>query len=70
MRHYLSTEWADYVEEPIIYQAFMHWWGSGWRIHGVGDGRGGSRGGQGSLTTKNEAPAPKFYKIEAPVWQF
>ena len=22
------------------------------------------------LTTKNEAPAPKFYKIEAPEWQF
>ena len=21
-------------------------------------------------TTKNEAPAPKFYKIEAPEWQF
>ena len=22
------------------------------------------------LTTKNEAPAPKFYKTEAPEWQF
>ena len=22
------------------------------------------------LTTKNEAPAPKFYKNEAPEWQF
>ena len=21
-------------------------------------------------TTKNEAPAPKFYKTEAPEWQF
>ena len=27
-------------------------------------------GGEPSLTTKNEAPAPKFYKIEAPEWQF
>ena len=35
--------------------------------------RGGSRGGPAArapLTTKNEAPAPKFYKIEAPEWQF
>ena len=35
--------------------------------------RGGSRGALGAqppLTTKNEAPAPKFYKIEAPEWQF
>ena len=24
----------------------------------------------GPLTTKNEAPAPKFYKIEASEWQF
>ena len=30
--------------------------------------RGGSRGAH--LTTKIEAPAPKFYKIEAPEWQF
>ena len=30
---------------------------------------GGPRG-PGPLTTKNEAPAPKFYKIEAPEWQF
>ena len=30
--------------------------------------RGGSRGAP--LITKNEAPAPKFYKIEAPEWQF
>ena len=32
-----------------------------------------SRGPKGPgppLTTKNEAPAPKFYKIEAPEWQF
>ena len=31
------------------------------------------QGGPGAwtpLTTKNEAPAPKFYKIEAPEWQF
>ena len=37
--------------------------------------RGGSRGGAPGarappLTTKNEAPAPKFYKTEAPEWQF
>ena len=32
--------------------------------------RGGSGGPQTPLTTKNEAPAPKFYKIEAPEWQF
>ena len=35
--------------------------------------RGGSRGARGPgppLTTKNEAPAPKFYKTEAPEWQF
>ena len=29
------------------------------------------QGGPGPpLTTKNEAPAPKFYKTEAPEWQF
>ena len=37
--------------------------------------RGGSRGGAPGarappLTTKNEAPAPKFYKTEAQEWQF
>ena len=26
----------------------------------------GGPGGPGPLTTKNEAPAPKFYKIEDP----
>ena len=33
---------------------------------------GADPGGPGPppLTTKNEAPAPKFYKIEAPEWQF
>ena len=31
---------------------------------------GGGPGDPGPLTTKNEAPAPKFYKIEAPEWQF
>ena len=30
---------------------------------------GGPRG-LGPLTTKNEAPAPKSYKTEAPEWQF
>ena len=33
--------------------------------------QGGGPGGPGPpLTTKNEAPAPKFYKTEAPEWQF
>ena len=31
---------------------------------------GGARGPRPPLTTKNEAPAPKFYKTEAPEWQF
>ena len=30
----------------------------------------GGAGGPGPPTTKNEAPAPKFYKTEAPEWQF
>ena len=35
------------------------------------DPGGGARGpGTPPLTTKNEAPAPKFYKTEAPEWQF
>ena len=32
--------------------------------------QGGARGPGPPLITKNEAPAPKFYKIEAPEWQF
>ena len=32
--------------------------------------QGGLWGPGSPLTTKNEAPAPKFYKIEAPEWQF
>ena len=36
-----------------------------------GGSRGGGPGARGPpLTTKNEAPAPKFYKTEAPEWQF
>ena len=31
---------------------------------------GGAQGPGPPLATKNEAPAPKFYKIEAPEWQF
>ena len=31
---------------------------------------GGAPGARAPLITKNEAPAPKFYKIEAPEWQF
>ena len=32
MVHLLSTEWVDYVEEPMKYQAFLHHFGSvgGW----------------------------------------
>ena len=30
----------------------------------------GGLGAWAPLTTNNEAPAPKFYKIEAPKWQF
>ena len=48
----LSTEWVDYVEEPMIYQAFLPHFGSvggwltgswgGWVCVGVdGDGVGG-----------------------------
>ena len=32
--------------------------------------QGGAPGARAPLTTKNEAPAPKFYKTEAPEWQF
>ena len=41
-------------------------------LHNSGaDPGGGARGpGPPPLTTKNEAPAPKFYKTEAPEWQF
>ena len=31
---------------------------------------GGAPGASPPPTTKNEAPTPKFYKIEAPEWQF
>ena len=31
---------------------------------------GGAPGARAPPTTKNEAPAPKFYKTEAPEWQF
>ena len=44
----------------------------GGHTKGVPQGRiqGGPRGPGPPLITKNEAPAPKFYKIEAPEWQF
>ena len=32
--------------------------------------QGGPWGPEPPLTTKNEAPAPKFYITEAPEWQF
>ena len=31
---------------------------------------GGGTGARAPPTTKNEAPAPKFYKTDAPEWQF
>ena len=46
----LSTEWVDYVEEPLKYQVFMHhffylggwlevswdeWWWGGWGVKWV-----------------------------------
>ena len=37
--HLLSTEWADYVEEPMKYQALRtHFFSmlGGWRVFGVG----------------------------------
>ena len=33
------------------------------------DPGGGAWGPRPPLTTKNEAPSPNFYKIEAPEWQ-
>ena len=55
----LYTEWVDYVEEPMKYQAFMHhffskggWlegsWGGWWCCGGLGGGVGG--GGVGGAT--------------------
>ena len=38
--------------------------------HGYSDTSQLIQGGAPPLTTKNEAPAPKFYKTEAPEWQF
>ena len=44
------------------------------KLGGGGKKQGRIQGGPGGPgpppTTKNEAPAPKFYKIEAPEWQF
>ena len=40
------------------------------KIQGRIQGGGGPGGPGPPLTTKNEAPAPKFYKTEAPEWQF
>ena len=39
-----------------------------WTVTGADPG--GPWGSGPPLTTKTEAPAPKFYKIEAPEWQF
>ena len=43
---------------------------SGVKVHVTGADPGGPWGPGPPLTTKNEAPAPKFYKTEAPEWQF
>ena len=44
---------------------------SGGEILRAGADPGGAPGTRAPpLTTKNEAPAPKFYKTEAPEWQF
>ena len=43
----MSTEWVDYVEEPMKYQALRaHFFSvvGGWRILGVGDGGVGHMG--------------------------
>ena len=42
----------------------------GYTYYCAGADPGGLQGPRSPLTTKNEAPAPKFYKIEAPEWQF
>ena len=49
--------WTHFSTEPDIY------------IY-QGQIQGGALGARAPLTTKNEAPAPKFYKTEAPQWQF
>ena len=44
---------------------------SWWVLNQIqGQIQGGPQGPGPPLTTKNEAPAPKFYKTEAPEWQF
>ena len=40
------------------------------RSHSSSRFPGADPGGAPPVTTKNEAPAPKFYKTEAPEWQF
>ena len=62
--------------QTIAYKA-MHWPDSTtWTTHTeesttLLDSGADPGGGPGPpLTTKNEAPAPKFYKTEAPEWQF
>ena len=46
----LSTEWVDYVEEPMKYQALRpHFFSmvGGWRVLGLGGWVGGGRVGHG-----------------------
>ena len=51
-KNFLSTEWVDYVEEPMIYQALMHHFGSvgGW-LEGSWGGWGGVGGKRSSWFT-------------------
>ena len=46
-RYYLSTEWVDYVVEPMKYQAFLHHFFSvgGWCWVAGGGAMGGVVGG-------------------------
>ena len=49
---FLSTEWVDYVEEPMKYQALRpHFFSvvGGWRVLGVGGGGGVGDGVGGCL---------------------
>ena len=41
----------------------------GWLKAAIAGADPGGPGGLGPPTIKNEAPAPNFYKIEAPEWQ-
>ena len=59
---YPSTEFTTDNEPKVILLIHVNYFCPG-------TDPGGPRG-PAPPTTKNEAPAPKFYKIEAPEWQF